>query len=192
MMSPLQGIVLAVIVLVAIVVMVVIAAENGRRRRLRLRRQFGPEYERAVEQYGSVGKAERELIGRARRSQRLHLRDLNDADRIHFGNAWAGVQAKFVDDPSAAVNEGSRLIKTVMQARGYPVEDFEHRVADLSVEHAHVVQHYRAARALAQANQEGRANTEELRQAFVHYRALFTELLAVADVEPTTLRHARA
>jgi hypothetical protein len=90
------------------------------------------------------------------------------------------------------VTEGSRLIKTVMQARGYPVEDFEHRVADLSVDHADVVQHYRAARALALANQEGRANTEELRQAFVHYRALFTELLAEADVAPTTLRHARA
>jgi type II secretory pathway pseudopilin PulG len=192
MMSPLQGIVVAVIVLVAIVIMVVIAAENGRRQRARLRRQFGPEYERAIEQYGSIGRAEKALSARARRLQKFHLRNLNDADRVHFGNAWTGVQTKFVDDPSAAVHEANRLIKTVMQARGYPVEDFEHRVADLSVDHAHVVQHYRAARALAQANQEGRANTEELRQAFVHYRALFTELLSEADVEPVTLRHARA
>lgn len=191
-MSPLQGIVLAVIALVAVAIMVVISAENGRRRRQRLRRQFGPEYERTVELFGSVRRAERELVARARRSEKLHLHDLHDADRIHFANAWQGVQTKFVDDPATAVSEGSRLIKTVMQARGYPVEDFEHRVADLSVDHAHVVQHYRAARALAQANQEGRANTEELRQALVHYRALFSELLAEADVEPSTLRHARA
>jgi len=192
MLSPLQGAVLAVIILVAIVVMVVIATENVRRRRQRLRRQFGPEYARAVEQYGTVPKAEKALLARARRWKRFQLRELNDADRIHFGNAWAGVQTKFVDDPSAAVHEANRLIKTVMQARGYPVEDFEHRVADLSVDHAHVVQHYRAARALAEANQEGRANTEELRQAFVHYRALFTELLSEANAEPVTLRHARA
>jgi len=192
MLSPLQGVVLAVIVLVAIVVMVVIAAENSRRRRQRLQRQFGPEYARAVEQYGTVRQAEKELLARARRWKRFRLHELNDADRIHFGNAWAAVQTKFVDNPSAAVNEANRLIETVMQARGYPVEDFEHRVADLSVDHAHVVQHYRAARALAQANQEGRANTEELRQAFVHYRALFTELLSEADVEPATLRPLRA
>jgi hypothetical protein len=192
MLSPLQGIVVAGIVLVALVVMVVIAMENGRRRRERLRRRFGPEYDRAVEQYGSVAKAEKELSARARRLERIHLRELNDADRMHFGNAWTAVQTKFVDDPPGAVSEANRLIKTVMEARGYPVEDFEHRVADLSVEHAHVVQHYRAARALALANQEGRANTEELRQAFVHYRALFTELLAEPKAVHPSMHHARA
>jgi hypothetical protein len=192
MMSPLQGIVVTVIVLVALLIMVIVARENTRRRREKLQRQFGPEYERAVQQHGSVIKAERELAARARRIARFHVRELNDADRVHFGNEWTAVQTKFVDDPAAAVSEANRLIKTLMQARGYPVEDFEHRVADLSVEHAHVVQHYRAARVLALANQEGRANTEELRQAFMHYRALFTELLAAPDIEPQTLRHARA
>jgi hypothetical protein len=192
-MSTLQGIVVVVVILVALLVMVVVATENARRRREKLRRQFGPEYDRAVQQFGSVAKAERELSARARRLERIHLHDLNDADRIHFSNAWTAVQAKFVDNPSEAVHEANQLIKTVMQARGYPMEDFEHRVADLSVDHANVVQHYRAARELAHANREGRVNTEELRQAFVHYRALFSELLQEPKAEEhPTMRHARA
>jgi hypothetical protein len=192
-MSTLQGIVVVVAILVALLVMVVVATENARRRREKLRRQFGPEYDRAVQQFGSVAKAERELSARARRLERIHLHDLNDADRIHFSNAWTAVQAKFVDNPSEAVHEANQLIKTVMQARGYPMEDFEHRVADLSVDHANVVQHYRAARELAHANREGRVNTEELRQAFVHYRALFSELLQEPKAEEhPTMRHARA
>jgi hypothetical protein len=191
-MTTMQGIILALLILVAVVVMVVIATENTRRRRQKLRRQFGPEYDRAVQQLGSVAKAERELTSRARRLQRLQLRDLNEADRIHFTNSWSAVQVKFVDNPSEAVHDANQLIKIVMQARGYPVEDFQHRVADLSVDHAHVVQHYRAAHTLAEANREGRANTEELRQAFVHYRALFTELLTESKVEHPNMMHARA
>ena len=144
MFSTLQGIVIAVLILVAVVVMALIATDNTRRRREKLRRRFGPEYDRAVQEFGNVGKAEKELAARARRLERLHLHELNQADRIHFGNAWSACQAKFVDSPSEAVSEANQLIKTVMQARGYPVEDFEHRVADLSVEHANVVQHYRA------------------------------------------------
>ena len=193
-MSTLQGIVVVVLILVALLVMVVIATQNGRRRREKLRRQFGPEYDRAVQQFGSAAKAERELSARARRLQRIQLHELNEADRIHFTNAWAAVQAQFVDNPAEAVHEANQLIKTVMQARGYPVEDFEHRVADLSVDHANVVQHYRAARELAHANREGRVNTEELRQAFVHYRALFSDLLQEPKVEqhPSGMHHARA
>ena len=194
-MSTIQGIVVVALILVAIVVMVVVTTENARRRREKLRRQFGPEYDRAVQQFGGVAKAERELAARARRLERVELRELNEADRMHFTNAWSAVQVKFVDNPSEAVHDANQLIKTVMQARGYPVEDFEHRVADLSVDHANVVQHYRAARTLAEANREGRANTEELRQAFVHYRALFTDLLAEAKVahpEQPDMHHARA
>jgi len=192
-MSNLQGIVVVVLILVAMLVMVVIATENGRRRREKLRRQFGPEYDRTVQQFGSVVKAERELLARSRRLQRIQLRDLNEGDRAHFSNVWAAVQAKFVDDPAGAVQEANLLIKTVMQSRGYPVEDFEHRVADLSVDHANVVQHYRAARELAHANREGRENTEELRQAFVHYRALFSDLLQEPTAgEHPSMRHVRA
>jgi len=193
-MSTTQGIFVIVLVLVAMVVMIVVAMENARRRRVKLRRQFGPEYDRVIQQHGNVSKGERELAARARRLQKIQLRDLSDADRIHFTNAWDAVQAKFVDNPSAAVHEANQLIKTAMQVRGYPVEDFEHRVADLSVDHANVVQHYRAARVLAEANREGRANTEELRQAFVHYRALFTDLLQEskrAEQHPSGMHHVR-
>jgi hypothetical protein len=191
-MSTMQGIMVIVLIVVALVVMVVISIENGRRRRDKLRRRFGPEYDRAVQEFGSVARAEKELDKRARRAEQFQLHDLNDADRIHFSNAWIAVQAKFVDEPSSAVKEASQLIKTVMQARGYPVEDFEHRVADLSVGHANVLQHYRAAHVLAQANREGRANTEELRQAFVHYRALFSDLLAERKEAHPSMHHAEA
>lgn len=195
MFSTMQGIVIGIVIVVALIVMVIISTENTRRQREKLRRRFGPEYDRAVVQLGSVTKAERELTRRARRFDRFKVRPLNEADRLNFSTAWTTVQAKFVDDPSGAVNDANELIKVVMLARGYPVEDFEHRVADLSVEHAGVVQHYRAARALALANREGRVNTEELRQAFVHYRALFNDLLAepkLSQRSHPSMRHARA
>ena len=191
-MSTLQGTVVVVLILVAVLVMAIIAAENGRRRREKLRRRFGPEYDRAVQELGSAVKAERELAARARRMDRVELHELAEADRIRFSDQWSAAQVKFVDNPSEAVRDANQLIKTVMQARGYPVADYEHRVADLSVDHADVVQHYRAARALAEANREGRANTEELRQAFVHYRALFAELLAAPNAEHPQMHHARA
>ena len=190
-MSTIQGILAVVLILVALLVMVVVTTDNARRRREKLRRRFGPEYDRAVQLLGSVSNAEKELAARARRLEHFKLRDINGADRAHYANAWSALQARFVDNPSGAVSEASKLIKTVMQARGYPVEDFEHRVEDLSVDHANVVQHYRAAHVLALANREGRANTEELRQAFVHYRALFTDLLAEPKGEQPSLHHAQ-
>jgi hypothetical protein len=172
---------LVLIVLVAaaaLLIAVALAARKSRRRRQRdLRARFGPEYERAVEQHGSETRAERELERRERRVQKLHINELDPAHRVQFATDWGHAQHRFVDDPSGAVQEADELIKKVMRARGYPLEDFEHRVEDLSVDHADVVQHYRAARALAEANREGRANTEELRMALVHYRALFSELL---------------
>ena len=191
-MSPGQLILVMVVLLVVVAVALIASRNFGKKRREELRRRFGPEYDRTVEQYGSVTKAERELAARSRRLARLQIHELNEADRIHFSNAWTSVQAKFVDDPSGAVTEAHQLIKTVMQARGYPVEDFESRVADLSVDHAYVVQHYRAAHVLARANREGRANTEELRQALVHYRALFADLLAEPNVGHASMREARA
>ena len=153
------------------------AARAPRARRAELKGRFGPEYDRAIEQYGSVARAERELLAREKRVQHFRLRRLSDADRTRFAEEWRAAQSRFVDDPSSAVNVADELIGRVMAARGYEVDEFEQRVADLSVGHANVVQHYRAARVLADANREGRANTEELRQAFVHYRALFSDLL---------------
>ncbi|MFZ5892307.1 MAG: hypothetical protein ACOY0T_14710 [Myxococcota bacterium] len=163
----------------------------SRRRRASLRERFGPEYERAIEENGSVGRAERELLARAKRVDRLQLRTLSDAERTQYGAHWQAIQTRFVDDPSGAVRAADDLIKNVMAASGYPLENFEQRVADLSVEHANVIQHYRAARVLAEANREGRANTEELRQAFVHYRALFSDLLSPPDAA-VELQEARA
>src|SRR5262249_677722 len=132
------------------------------------------------------------LAAREKRVQKFKLHPLTDGDRTEFSAQWRNVQARFVDDPSTAVREANELIKQVMVARGYSSEDFDRRVEDLSVEHANVVEHYRAARALSDANREGRANTEELRQAFVHYRALFADLLETPQPTEHQMQEARA
>ncbi|HEU5076772.1 MAG TPA: hypothetical protein VFU02_21430 [Polyangiaceae bacterium] len=168
----------------AIVLTLILSTRDNKRRRMQLRQRFGPEYERAIEEYGSETLAEKALLTRAKRVQKLHLRELARETRARHASAWENVQRLFVDDPVGAVNEADALIKTVMRDIGYPIEDFDQRVADLSVDHPSVVQHYRAARTLAVANREGRANTEELRQAFVHYRALFADLLGEVPAQP--------
>ncbi len=147
------------------------------RRSSRLQEGFGPEYDRAVQEFGGPGRAERELAARLRRVQKLDIRLLSPQERDRFGAAWANVQHRFVDDPRAAVAEANELVKSLMATRGYPIDDFEQRVADLSVDHASVVQHYRAARVLARTAEAGNASTEDLRQAMVHYRILFADLL---------------
>jgi len=161
------------------------------RRHDRLRRHFGPEYERAVDEYGDERKAERALRSRERHVKHLHLHPLGERDRTRFSAEWAAIQALFIDEPPAAIRRADALIQAVMVARGYEPEPFEDRVADLSVEHADVVQHYRAARALAVARRDGGANTEELRQALVHYRALFSSLLEQPHEVVQHLREAR-
>jgi hypothetical protein len=168
-----------IIALVAAVIVVAIASRRRTRtRRAELRGRFGPEYDRTVEELGSATRAERELAARSRRVEHLHFHELSDADRARFESTWSGIQAQFIDDPAAAVAGANELIKQVMQARGYPADGFEQRVADLSVDHPTVVQHYRAARALFDSNRnEEQFNTEELRQAVVHYRVLFADLL---------------
>ena len=147
------------------------------RRSSRLQEGFGPEYDRAVQEFGNTARAERELAARQRRVQKLDVRLLTPQERDRFGAAWASVQHRFVDDPRGAVTEAHQLVKSLMATRGYPIDDFEQRVADLSVDHASVVQHYRAARILARTNEAGNATTEDLRQAMVHYRILFADLL---------------
>ena len=134
-----------VIVLVAIAAVIAAVVASRRRARMRsaeLRRRFGPEYDRAVEEMGSETRAERELAARARRVGRLRFHELTDADRSRFESTWNRIQTQFVDDPLAAVAGANQLIKEVMVARGYPADGFEQRVADLSVEHPEVVQHY--------------------------------------------------
>ena len=177
MLTETQTIALVVLAVIAVAVIALFVARSSRRRHAGLKERFGPEYERAIEEHGSVAKAERELAAREKRVQHLKLKALSEEDRARYDADWSQVQTRFVDDPSGAVQEADELIKKVMLARGYSAEHFDQRVADLSVEHPTVVHHYRAARVLAEANREGRANTEELRQAFVHYRALFASLL---------------
>jgi hypothetical protein len=181
-----------ILALAAVLLAGVAAVRRARARRADLRGQFGPEYDRAVMYYGNVAKAERELARRARRVRHFRFRELSDGDRARFATRWDAIQTRFVDDPQAAVARANLLIDDVMSARGYPSQDFEQRVADLSVHHAAVVQHYRAAHALVVPKGTG-PTTEELRQAVVHYHALFAELLAPATAaERRTLRHSHA
>ena len=178
--------------IVAILIIAVVASRHRARvRRVELQRKFGPEYDRAVEEYGPDG-AQRELASRAKRVEHFQFRELNATDRARFLDGWTRIQSQFVDDPGVAVTGANELINEVMRARGYPTDHFEQRVADLSVEHASVVQHYRAAKALADSNRNGQANTEQLRQAVVHYRMLFADLLQEPSAGSVGLRHAHA
>ena len=170
-----------VVVLVVVVIAVVTVAAwwyaQQRRRSEHLRDQFGPEYDRALREHGGRGPAEAALQEREERVQQLHIRPLAPADRARFADSWRSVQARFVDDPEGAIGEADRLVQEVMQARGYPMGNFEQRAADVSVDHPQEVEHYRAAHAIAQHQARGEATTEDLRQAMVHYRALFEDLL---------------
>jgi len=184
-------IVAAAAVLVLLVTLMV--GRSARRRHAELVERFGPEYDRAVDELGSEGRADKELLARERRVQGLHLRPLRERDRRRFTANWNHVQAFFFDDPTAAVKRADALIKAVMEARGYAPEHFEQRLADLSVEHANVVQHYRAARVLATANVQGRTppDVDELRQAIVHYRALFLDLVGESELRERHIWHGR-
>lgn len=165
-------------VIVALAIGAVAWMYAQRQRRERLRTHFGPEYERAVREAGSPAKAEAVLTDRARRVKELNIRPLSQPQAEAFGREWQRVQSLFVDDPNGAVEAAERLVADVMTARGYPIEDFDTRAADLSVQHPRVVDNYRTARSLAARRARGEAATEELRQAVVNYRALFEDLLA--------------
>jgi hypothetical protein len=176
-------IVIAAVVVVAIALIVFLAMSRARRKRSeRLERHFGPEYERAVDEVGDQRTAEKELVARERRRQKLDIVALAPEARTEYDRHWRTVQTGFVDNPSAAVGEADRLVTTVMRERGYPVDDFDQRVADISVDHPDVVEHYRAAHTLHLAQEQGNIGVEAQREAFVHYRALFERLLE-ADAE---------
>lgn len=171
---------LLVAILIVLALLVVLALFAGRRRRSRkLQEQFGPEYDRTVAEAGDRKEAESRLQERTARRQRLDIVPLDQADRDRYVEAWRQTQARFVDEPAEATREADRLITAVMRQRGYPIDDFEQRAADVSVDHPQVVDDYRAAQAIASANERSEASTEDLRQALVHYRSLFEELLEV-------------
>ena len=167
-------------VIIIVAILVVVAIVSGvvyDTRRRRLRQRFGPEYDRLVEAKGSRTKAEAELTERQRRVAGLDIRPLDSAARARYAENWTEVQERFVDAPQEAVMAAQRLVMTVMNERGYPTEGGDQVLADLSVDHANVLDHYRSAYAISQRAGDGAASTEDLRQAMIHYRALFEDLL---------------
>ena len=170
-------ILIAAAVVIAVAVGVMVARANRRKRTDRLKEHFGPEYERAVGETGDQGAAEKELVERERKRKKLDIVALAPESRAKYAEHWRTVQTAFVDDPSRAVGDADRLVTQVMRERGYPIDDFEQRAADISVDHPNVVDHYRAAHAIHVAQEQGDIGTEAQREAFVHYRALFEKLL---------------
>lgn len=173
-----------IVVIVAVALLIASAAAWVVLRRMRseaLRRRFGTEYDRALKTSGNRSLAEADLVSRTKRVDRLDIHPLSAGDHDRFAERWRATQASFVDDPAGAVSNAEKLVEEIMRARGYPVGDFDQRAADLSVDHPRFVENYREARYLTLASQRGAANTEDLRQATVHYRALFEELLETTD-----------
>jgi hypothetical protein len=172
---------LVVVAVVAFAVVMMIRSAARKRRVERLQQRFGPEYDAAVARYGK--NTEQELERRVKRVERLQLRALSPGERDAYVEAWRSIQSRFVEDPSLAIAEANHLVKDVMQARGYPMADFEQRAADVSVDHPSLVQDYRAARAIAERSRAGQATTEEQREALIRYKALFHDLLEVETPE---------
>jgi hypothetical protein len=138
---------------------------------------------------GRRRRAEVDLKAREKRVKQLNLIPLPSEERERFVHAWRSLQNRFVDNPRTAVPEADRLVVDLMQKCGYPMADFEQRAADISVHHHTVIEHYRAARESAIRNQHGRADTEDLRKALVHYRALFEELLQASEPAQAEVEH---
>jgi hypothetical protein len=172
--------VIVVVVAVVLAAVALVLLLNKRRRTDALRARFGPEYERTVATTGKVSDAERVLAEREKRVAEFHLHPIAADEAQRYTTSWKSVQARFVDDPRTAVLEADRLIGDVMRARGYPVGDPARQIEDLSVEHAQVLEHYRAGRVIVARHEQGQASTEDLRQAMVHFRALFEELVSRA------------
>jgi hypothetical protein len=168
--------IIAIVVVVGAVVVIAFSLFRVRESR-RLRARFGPEYRRAVEETGSTLRAEQRLSRLEKRVERFHIQPLSAATRIDYVESWRIIQAKFVDDPQHAVADADQLIRDVMNRRGYPVADFERQAADLSVYHPLVVEHYRAGHEIAVRHARRQATTEDLRQAMIHYRKLFADLV---------------
>jgi hypothetical protein len=168
-------VIVLLIVIVAIAAAVFIYMQKARSKRLRSK--YGPEYDRIATEFGSTRRAESDLERREKRLEKIPIRALTNDEQGQFAEAWREVQASFVDNPAAAVSRADGLVGDLMKTRGYPVGDFEQRAADVSVDHPRVVESYHAAHAIAVRRERGEANTEDLRSAMVHYRALFEDLL---------------
>ncbi|MEV6812769.1 hypothetical protein [Micromonospora sp. NPDC051296] len=182
-MSPTQ---IVVTVLVILVVAALAAAVLVAGRRRTLRQRFGPEYDRVVAEQDSRSAAERELRDRERRHAELQLVPLDPDSRARYAEAWEELQVRFVDSPAETVGQADELVTRLIAERGYPTGDFSDQIAHLSVEHARTLSHYRDAHEIHLRNSRGEASTEDLRQAVVHYRALFADLLGEEPVAART------
>jgi hypothetical protein len=171
-------IIILVLVLVVIAVLAVGVVMTMRRRALRDR--FGPEYDRLVAEQESRPAAERELRERERKHAQLTLTALPAPVRARYAAEWADVQNRFIDTPAEAVREGDELVTRLLREIGYPTDDYDERLATLSVEHARMLDQYREAHDISVRSEQGSASTEQLRQALVDYRALFADLLGDA------------
>jgi hypothetical protein len=174
-------VIVGLVVVVAAVVLISVRASRTRA----LQRDFGDEYDRTMSRTGDRGLAESDLRERRERVSALDIRPLSQADHDRFASEWTKVQAEFVDAPTEAVSDADGLIQQVMSTRGYPVQDFDRRAGDISVDHPDVVENYRSAHSIAvkETGQRGSEDTEALRKAMVYYRSLFDELLVVDDGE---------
>ena len=186
------SILIAASVVVGIALVVVAAGlVRSRKKTRRLQQHFGSEYERLVSETGGQKAAEKELTARERKRDKLDIVPLTPAAQSDFTTRWHEVQTGFVDNPATAVGVADRLVTEVMRTRGYPVDDFDQRAADISVDHPHVVENYRTAHGIHLSQQGGDVSTEQQREAFVHYRALFEELLD-ATTGSATSKEAKA
>jgi FtsZ-interacting cell division protein ZipA len=184
---------IVIVAVAAIVVLAVIWSATRAKRSRALKETFGREYDRTVENTGDRRAAEQELLERQERHDELELKPLSPESRDRYVRRWQSTQTRFVDDPKGAVAEADALVQEVMQERGYPTDDFDRRVADISVEHPDLVEKYRTAHGIAQASEQGEASTEDMRQSVRHYRALFAVLLetngdGVEDVDDVSSR----
>ncbi len=180
---PLQWFIIAGVVAFALLALAAWVISQRKKQSARLQQRFGAEYSRTVGELGGRTKAESELKAREKRVDELTITPLEPADAARFNQAWNDLQGRFVDNPKGVVVQADQLVRELMLKRGYPMGDFERRAADISVDHAAVVEHYRAAQAIAARGERGEADTEELRKAVVHYRVLFDEMLEATEVE---------
>jgi hypothetical protein len=163
------------IVVVAVVALVAVVARN--RRTAILRDRFGPEYDRAVENTDDRRAAETELLARQKQRAQFDVRPLAEADRLRFAAEWRDLQERFLDEPAESADAADALVTRVMEARGYPMRDFDTQADLVSVDYPQTVENYRFAHAVQQRSQTQQASTEELREALLRYRSLFDELL---------------
>jgi hypothetical protein len=184
---PLQWIIVAGVVVIALLALAAWFFSQKKKQSARLQQRFGAEYDRTMGELGGRTKAESELKAREKRVEALTITPLAPAEAARFAQAWDALQARFVDNPKGVVVQADQLVRELMLKRGFPMGDFERRAADISVDHPTVVEHYRAAQAIAVRDERGEADTEELRKAVVHYRVLFDEMLEIREAKQEVL-----